>query len=83
MQVFGCETITKKKDINMFECMEIAESIYEGVVDHCYKKLTREDTKRDGRNREMRGEYASSTTYSEMNKSSGKRKKHVCRSSRV
>ena len=29
---FYCESVTFKKAVNMFERMEIAESIYEGVV---------------------------------------------------
>ena len=32
VQVFDCKYITFKKAVNMFEWMEIAESIYEGVV---------------------------------------------------
>ena len=32
IQGFDCEYITFKRDVNMFECMEISESIYEGVV---------------------------------------------------
>ena len=31
---FDCETIFPKKAVNMFERMEIAESIYEGAVTH-------------------------------------------------
>ena len=29
---FDCESITLKSDVNMFECTEIAESIYEGAL---------------------------------------------------
>ena len=36
VQGFDCECITFKKSVNMFERMEIAESIYEGVVEHSY-----------------------------------------------
>ena len=36
---FDCESITFKKAINMFECTEIAESIYEGIVEPSYKNL--------------------------------------------
>ena len=32
VQGFDCESILFKKDVNMFEQMDIAESIYEGVV---------------------------------------------------
>ena len=34
---FGCESFTFKKYINMFEHMEIAESIYKCVVEPSYK----------------------------------------------
>ena len=40
-RVFYCGTISFKKDVNIFERMEIAESIYEGVVTTSYKKTTR------------------------------------------
>ena len=32
VQVFDCESITFKKPFNVFECMEIAESIYKDVL---------------------------------------------------
>ena len=32
LQGFGCESITLEKAVNMFERMEIYESIYKGVV---------------------------------------------------
>ena len=32
VQGFYCGTITFEKDVSIFECMEIAETIYEGVV---------------------------------------------------
>ena len=32
VQGFDCDSITFKKYVNMFEHMEIAESIYKGVV---------------------------------------------------
>ena len=38
----------------MFEYMEIAESIYEGVEEPSYKKSTREDTKHAGNIRQKR-----------------------------
>ena len=38
VQVFDCEYITFNKTINMFEHMEIAESIYKGVVEYSYFK---------------------------------------------
>ena len=34
VQVFDCEYISFKKYVNMFEQMDIAESIHEGVVEH-------------------------------------------------
>ena len=38
VQGFDCESITFKKDDNMFEHMEIAESIYKGIVEPYYNK---------------------------------------------
>ena len=40
VQGFDCEFISFKKVVNMFDGMEIIESIYEGVVTPCYKKTT-------------------------------------------
>ena len=48
-QGFDCESI------NMFERMEIAESIYEGVVEPSYKKPTRVGANRDCHSRQKRG----------------------------
>ena len=42
VQGFDCETISFKKAVNMFEHMEISESIYGGVVTIYYKKLLRQ-----------------------------------------
>ena len=42
VQGFDCESITFKKSVNMFECIEITESFYEGVVEPSYKNLTRQ-----------------------------------------
>ena len=39
VQGFNCKSILLKKDVHMFENMEIAESIYESVVTPSYKKL--------------------------------------------
>ena len=36
VQGFDCESITFKKDVNIFERMEISKSIYEGVVKPSY-----------------------------------------------
>ena len=62
-----------KKSVNMFERMEIAEYIYEGVVEPSYKKHTREDDNCADHSRKMRGESASSTTNYKMSESSGNR----------
>ena len=60
VQGFDCDYINFKKAVNMFERMEIADSIYEGVVEPSYKKPTRADTNRAGHRRKNRGEAASS-----------------------
>ena len=39
VQGFACESVTFKKAVEMFERIEIAESIYKGVVEHSYKNL--------------------------------------------
>ena len=39
VQVFDCESIMFKSDVNIFERMGIAEYIYEGVVEPSYKNL--------------------------------------------
>ena len=39
VQGFDCEYILFKKYVNMFECTKIADSSYEGVVEHSYKNL--------------------------------------------
>ena len=36
VQGFGCESILFKKSVNVFEIMEISESIYKGVVEPSY-----------------------------------------------
>ena len=36
VQGFYCKSITFKKNVNMFQRMEISESIYEGVVEPSY-----------------------------------------------
>ena len=60
VQGFDCDYINLKKAVNMFERMEIADSIYEGVVEPSYKKPARADTNRSGHRRKNRGEAASS-----------------------
>ena len=64
MKGFDCESITFKAALNIFERMEIAESIYEGVVEPYYKKPTGEDSNCDYYSRKIRREAASPTTYS-------------------
>ena len=39
VQVFYCESITKNKSVDMFECIQFVESIDKGVVESCYKTL--------------------------------------------
>ena len=42
VQGFYCGSILFKKSVNMFECMEIVESIYRSVIEPSYfKKLPR------------------------------------------
>ena len=36
VQGFDCKSITFNKSVNMFERMEITESIYEGIVEPSY-----------------------------------------------
>ena len=60
VHVFDCDYITFKKAGNMFERMEIAEYIYEGVEKTSYKKFTREDDTRAGHRNQNRGQASSS-----------------------
>ena len=62
VQDFDFDSITFKKAINMFECMEITDSIYEGILETFYKKTTRADANRADHSRNKRGESASSWT---------------------
>ena len=62
----------------MFERMEIAESIYYGVVEPSYKEPTWAYANRAGHSRQKRGEVASSWTRLKKGESAGKRRKrHV------
>ena len=45
---FDCKTISFKNSVNMFEHMEIAESIYGGVVTPSYKNTTWQEANRTG-----------------------------------
>ena len=53
-----------KKYVNIFERIEIEESIYESVVEPFYKKSTIEYANCAGKNRQIRGYAASSKIYS-------------------
>ena len=75
VQGFYCEYISFKKYVNMFEQMDIAESIYKSIVEPSYKKSTREYSNHAGHIRKKRGEAASSQTHPAMDESAGKRRK--------
>ena len=75
VQGFDCETITFKNAVNMFERMEISESIYEGVVEPYLKNLTRTYSNRAGHISKLRGEADLSTTYSNMIDTAGESRK--------
>ena len=55
--------------------MEIAESIYEGVVIPSYKKTTRSEVNHTGISSDNRGESASSNTHPTTEESTVKRRK--------
>ena len=55
MQGFDCESITFKSAVDMFERMEIAEFIYEGVLKPYYKIPNRSDSNRTDHIRKMGG----------------------------
>ena len=74
VQIFGSESINLKNSVNIIERMEIVEYIYYGVVGTSNKKTTRSDANHDGYSNKMRGESASSKTYSCMIKITVKRK---------
>ena len=59
----------------MCEYIEIAESIYEGVVEHSYKKTTHADANPDGHSRKKSGGAASPWSRPENVESAGKRRK--------
>ena len=78
VQGFDSKSISFKKDVNIYECMEILEYIYEGVVEPSYKKPTCSDVNRSGCIRHKRGEAASSWTRLEKGERAVKlRKRHV------
>ena len=73
-KVFIVELLLSKTD-NIFESMEIVETMFEGVVEPSSKKTTRNVSNQAGRTKQMRGEDASSKLYIEMGKRAGKCKK--------
>ena len=75
LQGFDCEYITFNNAVNMFHRMEIAESIYEDLVEPSYKKPTWEDSNCAGHSRQKREEVASSRTHPEEGESAGKHRK--------
>ena len=60
LQGFGFGVVPLKKEINMFEHMNISASIYEVAVEPYAKTLTRADTNRSGRSNKIRGRDYSS-----------------------
>ena len=75
VQGFDYESITFKKTVNMFGHMEIADYIYEGVVEPSHKKPIHADSNRAGHSRYKRVEAASSLTCPEKGESASKRRK--------
>ena len=63
VQGLDCEYILLKKTVNMFKRIEMAESVYKGVVELSYKSHTRSDTNRAGNRRNKRVEAALSKTH--------------------
>ena len=70
VQGFDSKTLTFKQVVDMFECVKIAETTYEGVV----KYSTIADANRVGDRSQKRGESASQVFYSKMGKRAGKSK---------
>ena len=62
MRRFYSENITFK-NVNMFDCTEIGETIYEGVVEPSYEQYTGKDANDDGHIREKNVEAALSKNY--------------------
>ena len=75
VQVFDCESIYFLKAVNMFEPMEIAKSIVEGVVTPYYLKTTRAESNRNALIRKNKGEDVSSNMHPATDGSAGKRHK--------
>ena len=82
MQGFYCESSNFKKEVNIFKRVEIAESIYEGVVEPSHKNPISADATSAGHSRQKRRESALSHTYSKISESVGKRRKryvYICK----
>ena len=75
VQGFDCEYITFKIAVNMFESMDISESIYEGVVEPSDKKPTWADANCDDNSSQKRGESALLWTHPNKGERYGKRRK--------
>ena len=60
VQGFDCEYILFKKAVNMFEQMDISESIYKGTLKTYHKKPIWVDSNSAGQISNKRGKYASS-----------------------
>ena len=54
-QALDCESMSFFKAVNVFERMDIAESIYECLVEPSYKKPTMPYANHDGHSRQKRG----------------------------
>ena len=59
------EKLLLLKSVNIFKCMEIAKTVYEGVVESSHNKTTTSHTNRAGHSRKIRGVTDYSKTYSE------------------
>ena len=78
VHVFYCQSINFNKEVNIFEGIDILESIYEGILETSQGETSKADSTRAGHVRLKRGESALSNTYSEMSESAEKlRKRYV------
>ena len=75
VQGFDCEYILYKKAVNMFEHIEIAEIVYEGVVTPSSKKTTRSEANCTGLSRKKRVEASSSNNHPTTYGCTGNRRK--------
>ena len=72
---FDNKFIYFQNSVNMFERMEIIESIHKGIVEPSYKKSIREDANRDGHISNKRGQSNSSQTHPTTGEIASKRRK--------